>query len=1101
MENFFTPLTFPAYLEWPDGIIEWAGLALLAGWLVWATLRAWRVQKPWSRLNWGLFVILAILAVGTSLFIGLRLPAEGALPRALLPEEPRGPALLLLAAVPWMLAGGLLGPLAAVGIGAVSGLVRALFDTHSMFSVVQMAGLALFFTILIRQRYRTIVYRLLRLPLAASLALAVGFVPILFLLIILQANGSLVLRVDYALTNLPRQATAAAAELLIGGLIAEIASRVLRELWAEKSEEIPSPAETSLQQRFFAGTGPLVIILIAALMAGSWVLSSRAARAMLEDQLSSTARLAADTFPFFQETGQNLILNIARETDLDVLSISQIPDTLAQKMRALPYFRQLFIFDSTGNPLSGYPVSDIASLRLSGEEQAGIDLALKGVSVQSYTGGVEPGENSALISFITAVTDEQGQIQGVLLGRTDLASNPFTKPVIRTFDALESTNTDQVSTSGVKAIILDGNGRILYHPAASMVMSTYSGSILNEPAFFDETSPEGTRSLVYYQPVQGQDWAVILSVPAERVQQLSLTIAVPLLVMILVIALAAVVSLRLSLKPVSSSLKRLETEAGNISRGEFDHSLQIKGVDEVGRLGQAFEQMRLNLKAHLGELNQLLTVSQGVASSLELEGTVQPILEAALSGGAGNAACARIVLLPDAHTPGNQSVVERYGQGESSGRFAYLDEQILELAREHDSLVLPNLTRGRGLNFNANARPGALIARVLRHENNLLGILWLGYDSPHTFTESDVRFLTTLAGEAAMAAANTRLFARAEIGRQRMEAILDATPDAVLVTDYQNRLMLINPAARQIPGIAGVSAKGQPIDSVISQKDLLELVRLPVDGRHPHELQLDNGKVYYATVSHISIGDQPAGKVCILRDITQYKQQDETRSVFVATVSHDLRVPLSLMNGYATMLGMVGELNEQQKTYVRKILSGVESMSHLVSNLLDLGRIDAGEGLKRTSVAPGEIVDRVVNSLQLQAAQKNIQIGRNTQEGVFPVISADPALLHQALYNLVDNAIKFTPVGGIVNVNLDSHGSGLVFSVMDNGIGIAPLDQPRLFEKFYKGGQREAYAQRGSGLGLAIVKSIAERHGGRVWVDSSLGKGSTFNIELPFDQE
>jgi signal transduction histidine kinase len=256
--------------------------------------------------------------------------------------------------------------------------------------------------------------------------------------------------------------------------------------------------------------------------------------------------------------------------------------------------------------------------------------------------------------------------------------------------------------------------------------------------------------------------------------------------------------------------------------------------------------------------------------------------------------------------------------------------------------------------------------------------------------------------------------------------------------------------------------------------------------------------VYYATVSHIRIGDQPAGKVCILRDITQFKQQEETRSEFVATVSHDLRVPLSLMKGYATMLGMVGELNEQQKTYVRKILNSEETMSHLVGNLLDLGRIDAGEGLKRTNVDPGEVVDRVANSLQLQAAQKNIQIGRNTQDRVFPAISADPALLHQALYNLVDNAIKFTPVGGSVDVSLEATPECLVFRVTDTGIGIAPLDQPRLFERFYKGGQREAYQARGSGLGLAIVKSIAERHGGKVWVDSSLGKGSTFSLEIPF---
>jgi len=112
-------------------------------------------------------------------------------------------------------------------------------------------------------------------------------------------------------------------------------------------------------------------------------------------------------------------------------------------------------------------------------------------------------------------------------------------------------------------------------------------------------------------------------------------------------------------------------------------------------------------------------------------------------------------------------------------------------------------------------------------------------------------------------------------------------------------------------------------------------------------------------------------------------------------------------------------------------------------------------------------------------------------------VLADQALLQQALYNLVENAIKYTPMGGRVRVQLQIKTSSVVFEVNDTGIGIAPLDLPRLFEKFYRSGRREAYQQRGTGLGLAIVKSIAERHNGRVWVESQLGKGSTFYLEIP----
>jgi len=221
------------------------------------------------------------------------------------------------------------------------------------------------------------------------------------------------------------------------------------------------------------------------------------------------------------------------------------------------------------------------------------------------------------------------------------------------------------------------------------------------------------------------------------------------------------------------------------------------------------------------------------------------------------------------------------------------------------------------------------------------------------------------------------------------------------------------------------------------------------------------------------------------------------KTEFVATVSHDLRAPLTLMRGNATMLQMVGELNEQQKNYVKKIISGIESMTSLVNNLLDLGRIEAGMALQLAPVRAIIIVNKVIANLNLQANQKNIQITAIQEEGLEPEAHVDQALIEQALYNLVENGIKFTPVGGKVMISIKDHGSKVVFEVKDTGIGIAPLDIPKLFEKFFRMSQRDGFFQKGSSLGLSIVKSIAERHGGRVWVDSQLGKGSTFYLEVP----
>jgi signal transduction histidine kinase len=206
------------------------------------------------------------------------------------------------------------------------------------------------------------------------------------------------------------------------------------------------------------------------------------------------------------------------------------------------------------------------------------------------------------------------------------------------------------------------------------------------------------------------------------------------------------------------------------------------------------------------------------------------------------------------------------------------------------------------------------------------------------------------------------------------------------------------------------------------------------------------------------------------------------------------------MRGYATMLEMVGELNEQQSGYVRKILNSVDGMTQLVTSLLDLGRIDAGIDLQPEMVPVQDVVERVIGGLQLQASQKQVIISSDISPHAIPLVEADYALLQQALHNLVENAVIYTEPRGKVTVKVEPDKDQMVFSICDSGIGIAPVDLPRIFEKFYRGGQKEAKKRQGTGLGLAIVKSIAERHKGRVWVESQLGKGSTFHMAIPFRQ-
>lgn len=1072
----------------PNHLIGWLGWLLMAAVLVWGLWKYWE-RPDWLRNRWWLFLaFLAATPLFTG-FLGLRLPVQ----MQLMPDTPldvSSPALMVLAAVPWVMAGGLLGPQPAVFLGILSGLLLAVYETHNPFTPLEIGLLAFGFSIAQRQNYRTLFYRLIRHPLIGILITLLAYIPLLMISGLFSTNGSLAVRLDYTFTQTWMIYAARTGELLIAGLIGEMVVRAFPNWWGRKLSLVPSPTERNIQTRFLFGAAPLVATLILTLVVGDWLVAGNAATRMIRDRLSSTAEVAAESLPYFLETGQNLILTLSTP-DLLTLPPNELPNKLAGQLRSVPYFRQFYLFNAAGQPVSGFPVEDAEQLNLSAEEKSGVNLALKGVSTQIYIVPPVINETSAQVSFIAAIR-ENGEVKGAMIGRTDLNTNPFTQPAIQALDGISDM-------SGV-GMILNEKGQILYHPLPSQVMNLYPGKLPENAAFYDETSSSNARQFVYYQPVTGRNWAVVLTVPAKIAQQMALEIAFPLLIMLFVLGVLSLVFLRLGLHTVTASLHDLSQEATLIARGQLDHSLPSKGVDEVGMLSQAFEQMRSSLKARLEELNSLLKVSQGVAANLDIREAVQPILQAALID---DAAAARLVLVRDVtlDTVDRSPVV--FGVGPDADLYAGLDQQLFDLLRHQEILSLPNLGRSRRLQFEPGAaRPGALLAITVRHESRYYGVLWVAYSRARNFPEEQIRFLTTLSSEAALAATSARLYATAEVGRQRLEAVLASTPEPVLVIDEQSRLLLLNPAAVQVPDLILSSVEGKPIQDVVGSPELADLLVSPLKDRASlREIVLSNGRVYYASASLVLAEGRSVGKVCILRDITHFKELEQLKSDFVATVSHDLRSPLTLMRGYATMLQMVGDLNEQQKGYVRKIVSGVENMTKLVNNLLDLGRIETGVGLKIERVAVNEVMDEVINSLQLQAVQKDIHL---TPEMIGPVekfaVEADRALLQQALVNLVENAIKYTAVGGTVKTRLQSRSNSVLVEVQDSGIGIAPLDLPHLFEKFYRSGRREASQQRGTGLGLTIVKSIAERHGGRVWVDSQLGKGSVFSLEIPCEQ-
>jgi two-component system NtrC family sensor kinase len=558
-------------------------------------------------------------------------------------------------------------------------------------------------------------------------------------------------------------------------------------------------------------------------------------------------------------------------------------------------------------------------------------------------------------------------------------------------------------------------------------------------------------------------------------QQLSLEIALPLLSVLIVLAGLAFLLLRTSLRTVTSSLQQLVGETRRIAAGDLSAPLPVRGADEVGRLRAAFESMRQNLQARVEENQRLLTVSQGVGTNLDAGAHIDPILEAALASGASSA---RLVFNGDGNPVG-------FGKGAGQRIHQSLDEQVLSLTREQNRVLLTNPARARLKAAKGTELPQTVAAFALENNGEHLGALWLAYESPQTFSPEAVRYLETLADQAAKAAVNARLYTSASLGRQRMEAVLHANPDALLLLDERQRIVFANAAAQKLFKLSSESLNGRAIVDLVGTQAFMLLFNSGEANPHGNEVKL-LGSAYHGVVSLIRDGQDLLGIVLTLRDTSVARQIDSARADFLTTLSHDLHDPLDLTRGYLNMLGMVGDLSPQQQSYVQKMEHNLENISRLAMDLLDIERVSGLKSLQLQSFSLPELIREVVDDLSPRSRQKKIEV--TVQNGQGSPIQADRTLVQRALYNLLDNAIKFSPRDGLVEVRTRFDTEKVKIAVTDQGGGVAPLDLPHIFEA--------GKSKRGS-TGLAIVKSIAERHSGRVWAQSELGTGSTFYLEVP----
>ena len=1044
--------------------------------LVWVWARA--ARDPQRRIplvaGWPLPGVLWILAPLSALILMVTVPAPDALATPGLPLQARGASFPLFAGVPWMLAAGWLGGAQAVLAAALGGFVRAGWNTHSLLTPISAGLQALLAAWLLRRDYPDALGRAARQPIVAALASGVAYGAMRCLELYLYSGGGLYDGLEYVFGLVRPTFQAALLEALVAGIVAEIARTVAPARWTRPVKLTPGPHQRSLGARMvsvFVGVG---IVAAAFLLAGNWLLAEASARDLVAREMSQLGSQAAAGIPYFVQTGRSFLNRLSQ----DLTQRAFTNDELEAERTGLAFFERLAVVDTAGRFLAVIPAAEGDTVKLNLAVEAALSTTLAGVG-QEVT-AVPVGDPSAVeMVFLVPIRDREGSIAAALLGWTELATNPLLQPV----QALLQGAQDR------EAVIVDETGLVLL-PSISRLAGRRQGvPQASLDHLLEETAPDGTRRLVQVTDVPGYPWRVQVSLPVSVVNRLALQIAARLFGVMAAVGALVIVLVYASSRRLTRPLRAMAVAAESIARGSLDQSVPGQGEDEIGRLAASFERMRIGLKSRLDEMDLLLNASQRLASSYELERVLPPILEGVRELTRSDQV--RLVLVADSSAGSSGAV---FASGGDPGGWAGLDPAILELSRQRGRFVLENPARARALiDLGSLSAPlEGLLALPLRSEDVFVGCLWVGYLRPHVFSPDETNLLSILAGQLGVSVANSRLFLQAQVERSRLSSILETTPDGVILLDGGGLVLLANPATEVLLRTTAEEARGRPSTEVLAAPTLLELLDKSGDGGGTGEVALPDGRVLFATV----VAGAGGGRICVLHDITHYKKVDMLKSEFVATVSHDLRTPLTLMRGYGTMLSMVGALNDQQKDFARKILESVEQMGNLVDILLDLGRIEAGAGLNLENIDPAAMVREVVATYQPQAANKNVTLEAEVEEGMAGV-DVDATLLRQAVANLVDNAIKYTPPKGKVTVRARQAKGMQQFIVEDTGLGVAPADQPRLFEKFFRAPAGEARREKGSGLGLAIVKSIAEQHGGRVSLESRLGAGSVFTMEVP----
>jgi two-component system, OmpR family, phosphate regulon sensor histidine kinase PhoR len=344
--------------------------------------------------------------------------------------------------------------------------------------------------------------------------------------------------------------------------------------------------------------------------------------------------------------------------------------------------------------------------------------------------------------------------------------------------------------------------------------------------------------------------------------------------------------------------------------------------------------------------------------------------------------------------------------------------------------------------------------------------------------------------------------------RNRSSAILRSMVEGVAVIDARERVVFCNRAFAEILNTDPAACENRPLLEVIRHQELLNTIRTALAGGVSARGELEFGTVFPRSfaITATPVETRPVGSggvssvgaVAVLHDISELRRLERVRQDFVANVSHEFKTPLTAIQGFAeTLLGGALEDQKNNRRFLEIIRDQSMRLAQLTDDLLRLARIEAGKlELDFHPVPLAPLLDSLADTYTMRAARKQLALTIDCPPDV-PDVQGDASLLKEVLQNLLDNAMQYTPPGGSIELSAVHRDDQAVFTVSDTGVGIPLAAQERIFERFYRVDAARSREVGGTGLGLSISKHIVEAHGGKIWVESDMGRGSRFHFSIP----